>query len=136
LTKDLQVALNQAMRIATKTRIKDHVRVSDLCERTKIKSVNHMTAQAGLKMVWGALNNEDSALRGILQSDDFQPSASSRSKARGDFRLVAGSTLAQRNVPNTMMKLGNNAGTNLKTCQMKSIARREIAKIVAALPIV
>jgi len=49
ITKDLQVSLNHA--IATKSRIKDHVRIEDLCDRTKIKSINHMSAESKLKMV-------------------------------------------------------------------------------------
>ena len=136
ITKDLQVSLNHAMCIAMKSRIKDHVRIADLCDKTKIKSVNHMSAESKLKMVWSALENDESALNDIFTSDDCQPSASSRSKARGEFRLQANTTLSQKNVPNTAMKLWNAVGTTLKSCQKKSSAKREITKIVSTFPIV
>jgi len=134
ITKDLHMSLNHA--IATKSRIKDHVRIADLCDKTKIKSVNHMSAESKLKMVWSALENDESALNDIFTNDECQPSASSRSKARGEFRLQANTTLSQKNVPNTAMKLWNAVGTTLKSCQKKSSAKREITKIVSSFPIV
>ena len=95
-----------------------------------------MSAESKLKMVWSALENDESALNDIFTSDDCQPSASSRSKARGEFRLQANTTLSQKNVPNTAMKLWNAVGTTLKSCQKKSSAKREITKIVSSFPIV
>jgi len=136
IVKDLQVSLNQAMRIATRTRIKDRVRIADLCRRTKIKSVNHMSSESKLRMVWCALNNENSALRDIFTSDECRPSASSRSRARGDFKLTASSTLSQKNVPNTAMRLWNVTDTRLRTCQKNYSAKRIISEITSTFPTV
>jgi len=130
--KDLQVALNDAMRIATNCRLTDRVSVSDLISRTGIESVNRMSAQSKIMLAWQATKVPDSPLRDLFP--EVSTEAALRSKARGDFRTSAKTSLGQRNLPDSAIQIWNQTPPELRRCHKKNTAKFECKKFVSSLP--
>ena len=97
VAKELQVVLNDTMRIATKTRLMDRIRITDLIDHTGIRSFNRMSAEDKLTLIWQAVREEDSPLSETIErlsNDD-----GTRGQGQGDLRTLAKTSQGQRNFP-------------------------------------
>ena len=135
--KDLQVALNKAMRIVAGKKLSDRVSIRDLCEKTRMTSVNHMSALDKISLTWNSLKNPSSPLNTV-----FNPAPSnieervSRAKTRGDMRPSAKTTIGQRNLPHSVSALWNACDATIKsTALLNKIPKGAIRTFVKTLPI-
>ena len=133
---ELQVALNNAMRIAAGKRLADRVPISSLVSPTKITTVNRMAAADKLMLIWQGLNDPNSPLSDVLtEGVDHAPTKSTRARTRGDIRLATKTTLGQRNFPYSSVCLWNKVDPSLRSIQTKSAAKLKIREIVNSLPL-
>ena len=133
--KDIQVVLNNAMRIAAGYKLKDRVPIVDLVHTTNIQPVNHMSAQSKLSLAWLAIKDVEHPLHDVFTNESSCPFASSRSRSRGDLRTTAKTSLGQRNFPEPAIRMWNTTPEALRTSATKSIFKREVRNLVASLPI-
>ena len=136
VAKELQVVLNDTMRIATKTRLMDRIRITDLMDRTGIRSFNRMSAEDKLTLIWQAVREEDSPLSETIErlsNDDGM--TSSRSRTRGDLRTLAKTSLGQRNFPEPGVRLWNQASQDVRGAINKQSAKKAIKTFTNNLPL-
>jgi len=134
-SKDLQVVLNQAMRIVTKTRIKDRVRIEHLLELTGFQSFNRMSATDKLMLVWQAVNEDDSPLADTVERISGSSGAVSRATARGDLRTASKTSLGQANFPEPGVRLWNKTTGEIRDEKVKRKARQKVKTFVNNLPL-
>ena len=134
--KELQVLLNDAMRIATRTRLMDRVRITDLMERTGIRSFNRMSAEDKLTLIWQAVREENSPLSETIERlSNNDGMTTSRSRTRGDLRTMAKTSLGQRNFPEPGVRLWNQAGQDIRDATNKRSAKKAIKALTNGLPL-
>jgi len=133
--KDLQVILNHAMRIATKTRLSDRIRIEDLLDRTGFQSINRMSATDKLMLVWQAVNQDGSPLADTVIRVSQGDRDSSRSMTRGDLRTIAKTTLGQENFPEPGIRLWNYADREIREESIKRKARKNVKSFVKRFPL-
>jgi len=133
--KDLQVILNHAMRIATKTRLSDRIRIEDLLDRTGFQSINRMSATDKLMLVWQAVNQDGSPLADTVIRVSQGDRDSSRSMTRGDLRTIAKTTLGQENFPEPGIRLWNYADREIRKESIKRKARKNVKSFVKRFPL-
>ena len=56
--QDLQVQLNNALRIVNGSKISDRIEIADLLNKTKTPSVNQLAAETTLMETWRQINYE------------------------------------------------------------------------------
>ena len=132
---DLQVALNNAMRIATGNRLSDRVSVSNLSLETNIPTLNRMAAGEKLILVWQSLHDPKSPLRDVLNSVEELGSKTTRARTRGDIQPMAKTSLGHRNFPHSVVCLWNKVDPSLRNIETKCAAKRKIREIINALPL-
>jgi hypothetical protein len=94
LMNDLQVSLNNTMRVALGVKLSDKVRVSELCAKSGIDSVNHLAARSTLQEVCRCkFGNIPSVSQKIVTSSNRM----TRSIAVGNINLC-NNTSTRRNV--------------------------------------
>mgnify|MGYP006877618566 CR=1 FL=1 len=133
--QELQVALNNAMRIASGVRLSDRVSIERLSNVTKIKTLNHMAAEDMMMLVWKGLNDPSSPLSGVFSTGAEVTSKMTRAKTRGDLRSEAMTNLTQRNFPHTCIELWNNVDVSIRDCKTKFVAKQKIREISGLLPL-
>jgi len=133
--KDIQVVLNNAMRIATGWKIKDRVPIVELVRSTNIPTVNHMSAQSKLSLAWHAVKNEKHPLNDVFTNESTCPFVSSRGRSRGDLRTSAKSTLGQRNFPEPSIRLWNKTPETLRAAGSNGIFKSEARNFISSLPL-
>ena len=133
--KDIQVALNNAMRISTGHKLKDRVPIAELVRTTNIQPVNHMSAQSKLTLAWHAVKDDKHPLHDVLTTGGGCPAVSSRSHSRGDLRTSAKSSLGQRNFPEPSIRLWNRTPETLRASGTKGILKSEVRKFISSMPL-
>ena len=133
-SKDLQIALNHAMRTATKTHLKDHIRIEDLLLQIGFQSFNRMSATDKLMLIWQAVHEDGSPLADTVMQVSGSGTVS-RAMARGDLRTTAKTTLGQNNFPEPGIRLWNNANKDIREGKIKHRARRNVKISVNSLPL-
>ena len=131
--RELQVALNNAMRIAAGVRLSDKVRIEDLFQRTGIQSVNRMSAQNKLMLAWQGLKVPGSPLYDFLSGD--QNRSGLRSKERGDICTSSKTSLGQRNFPETAIRLWNQTPQEFRMAEKKNSAKSTCKRFIENLPL-
>ena len=134
-SKDLQIALNEGMRVAVGVRKRDRVRIADLTKQTGIQSVNRMAAEASLSLIWRSINVESSPLTAVIPRVVNMTGRSSRSETRGDLQSVAVTSLGRRNFPEPAVGLWNSAASTVKAAASKRSAKTAIKNFVNNLPL-
>jgi len=135
-SKDLQLALNKTMRIVTKSRRQDHIRISDLINRTGIQSFNRMSAGDKLMLIWQTANEENSPLAKTIERMTIdRANMTSRARSRGDLRTTAKTRLGQENFPEPGIRLWNMTGHNIREAITKRVAKNEIKTFCDNLPL-
>ena len=131
---DLQIVLNKALQIATQVRKIDRVSVRELCERAGTLTINRICARDQLQLVWKSLHDTNSPLQELFTKERGSSSMTMRSKARGDLKEYARTTMGQRNTPHTVIKLWNKYGPQLRIVQSESAAKKVMKSSVLQLP--
>ena len=130
---DLQIGINNAMRIAVGCRLADKVSVEDLVHRTGIQTVNRMSAQSKLMLAWQGINVPGSPL------DEFFPRvqshSGSRARQRGDVCASSKTSVGQRNFPETAIRLWNSTPHESRIENKKNSAKSAFKKFVEGLPL-
>jgi len=132
---DLQVALNKAMRIVLNVRLADKIPIRELCEQTGQRTLNQMCAEAQLRLVWSSLHDPESPIRALFDAEGGQTDKVLRSKTRGDIRQIAKTSVGQKNVPYTLIRLWNGCTPSTKAQVKKIAAKREIKNYTHTLPL-
>ena len=130
--EDLQVILNDAMRLLLKKKLVDRVRVEDLCIKTGIESINRMVAEEQIRIVWGAINSPKSALTGVFKCVSGGPT---RASTRGDLTTSARTSLGTENVPHTAIMTWNKTDEALRNEKKKSVFKKSVRRFVGSLPL-
>ena len=66
--KELQLALNRAMRVVAHCRVSDRISIRSLIDATGIKPVNWISAESKLALLWQAVNDPSSPLANMAKS--------------------------------------------------------------------
>ena len=132
--KNLQIALNNAMRVASGRRRSERVPISELCRVTGIQSVNRMSAEEKLRLVWQTLNNDNSPLKDVFQKS-ARTNMKSRAAAREDLVSDARSELSRRNVAHQAVVLWNHADPSLRWTSAKLSAKQKMRSTADKLPL-
>ena len=132
--RSLQVALNNAMRVAAGRRRSEHVKISELCEITKIRSVNRMSAEAKLSLIWSSQNSAKSPLANVFRKQ-ARKNMASRAIARQDLASDAKSELSKRNVVHQSVRIWNAVDLALRKETKKPAAKKIIRCIAGTLPL-
>jgi hypothetical protein len=112
--KDLQITLNNVMRIIAGKRLTDKIPIQDLSATTGIRSLNHLSAEDKVKLMWNSLNSEESSLYNVFNNGSCgRTDMMSRARTRGDVRQTAKSKIATENLPNTAIEIWNKCHQNL-----------------------
>ena len=130
---DLQTALNKALRIVINVKKMDRISNKELYERTGTLSVNQMCGEDQLRLIWNSLSNQDSPLIQIFNSDCGPSTMLSRSKARGDLRTTSKTSTGQRNLPHSAITIWNKFANQIKTSDVKQVAKKSIRRCALAL---
>jgi len=130
---DLQKALNRAMRIVANCRLRDRISIPKLVESTGMRTVNQMSAESKISILWRGVNEPGSPLADI-QDGEMLPTAS-RSSSRGDLKLRSRTAVGQRNFPEPAIRLWNRTKPSLRLPAKKSVLKREIREFVNTLPL-
>jgi len=134
--RKLQIALNDAMRISTRTLRRDHVKIADLVERSGMKTFNRMVAEDMLMLTWSAINDKRSPLANVIKKKTVESDArASRSMSRGDIVSGAVTTRGQKNFPEPAIRLWNSSSTVVRAATTKQAAKRAISKFALSLPL-
>ena len=133
--RDLQVALNKALRIVTKVRLADRVPIQELCYRTGALTVNQMCCEDQLRLVWNSLRDESSPLRSLFNTECGPAGMLSRSRAQGKVQQIAKTSVGQRNLPYTAISVWNELETDTKKIEKTSTVKRAIKAYAKTLPI-
>ena len=131
--KELQLALNKAMRIVASCCVADRVYIAKLVDKTGIKPVNRISVESQLSLLWRAIEDSNSPLAGMARSQTLNKS--SRSSSRGDLQLWSRSSVGQRNFPEKAIRLWNKTAPSLRNSKTKNSARREIREFANLLPL-
>jgi len=129
---DLQIVLNRAMRLIVRKRVVDRVRIEELCERTGILSVNRMTAEEHLRIIWTAKLDQNSPLSEWFRAIS---NSSTRASSRGDIFTSAITSLATRNVPHTAITTWNFTDESLRNPQSLQMAKTQARHFIKNLPL-
>jgi len=132
--RTLQIALNNAMRVASGRRRSERTPIIELCRLTGMKSLNPMSAEEKLMLVWQSQNNPDSPLTDIFRQQT-RSNIQSRAITRRDLISDAKSELSRRNIQHQAVKLWNFADTNLRLISKRAPAKRKIQSIANGLPL-
>jgi len=129
---DLQVVLNNMMRLILNKRVADKIRIEELCERTGITSVNRMVAEEHARIVWQAKNNPQSPLSELFQ---VVMGGATRASARGDLCSTARTSLGIRNVPHTAITTWNSTGDSLRAANSSQSFKLLTRTFVETIPL-
>jgi len=136
LNRSLQIGLNRAMRVATKCRVCDHVAIADLVDRTGIQSVNRMSAEDKLRLVWNSVKDNGSPLADVFHPLSCEAAGrSSRSILRGDLQSRAKTTLSQKNFPEPAIRLWNASTASVHESTSKYTSKKAIRAFVNTIPL-
>jgi len=136
MNKALQIALNHTMRVVAKCRLRDRVPIAQLIKTTGMQTVNRMSAEDKIKLVWQAIHLDNSPLTNMICRPSKDTSGrASRSAARGDLPLEARTTLGQNNFPETAIRLWNITSMEVREAATKGKAKTAIRKFVTSLPL-
>jgi len=128
--QNLQKIQNNALRIITGQKLKDHVRISDMLDSTNTLSVNQTIAYSSIMEMWKAREFEIPELKLVLgkiqRSDDRTLRSDSSEKLQSCINEPFG---------NKVVQLWNSASERFKTTNLLVIAKREARKLVHTLPI-
>ena len=133
-SKDLQVAMNKAMRVILGCRLSDRVPISDLVTRSGLPTVNRMAAEEKIMLMWKAINDPQCPLSQLVKPEAAN-GKNLRSNSRGDVKLRSRSTLGQRNFPEAASRVWNKTGLSIRSQVKKSMAKRLIKKFTQSLPL-
>ena len=134
-SKALQVALNDGMRTALGVRVRDRVRIADLIERTGIQSVNRMSAEANLSLIWQSVNSESFPLSEMVTRVANTAGRSSRSATLGNLQPLAKTTLGRGNFPKPAIRLWNSSTSEVKAATSRRVAKTAIKMFTNTLPL-
>ena len=127
---------NEAMRVATRSRRRDRVPITELIQRTGIQSVNRMSAEDKLRLAWQATHHPKSPLNSaICRPSKNKSEIILRSSTRGDLQAEARTILGQRNFPEPAIRIWNTATANIREATSSYSAKSAIRKFVSALPL-
>ena len=129
---DLQVILNDAMRLLQKKRLVDKMKIEDLCRKTGIPSINHMAAEEQIRIVWGAKTRPNSPLSELFECVSV---GQTRASTRGDLVTSARSSLATQNLPHTAITTWNKTDESLRSAKKPKEAKTLIKKFIDHLPL-
>jgi len=132
--RSLQVALNNAMRVAMGRRRSERVPITELCKLTKMQSLNRMSAEEKLSLVWCAQNVPSSPLADVFQKPTREKMPS-RAIAREDLVSSAKSELSRRNVVHQAVRVWNNVDPAHRKIEKKASVKKMIRSFVNALPL-
>ena len=134
--RKLQIALNDAMRVANGSRRRDRVHIVDLVELTGMNTLNRMAAEEMLNLTWQAVHDPNSPLSSsIKKRTNLADDRVSRSASRGDLLNEARTSLGQRNFPESAVRVWNSVALSIRDAPSKYAAKREIARASRNLPL-
>ena len=109
--KALQIALNEAMRVATKSHRRDRVPITELIQRMGIQSVNRMSAEDKLRLAWQVTHYPNSPLNAaICRPSKNKSEITLRSSTRGDLQAEAREEFSGARHPNLEYSHGEYPG--------------------------
>ena len=123
-------------RIVAGKKLSDRVSIKDLCEKTRMSSVNQMNALEKISLTWKALRGPSSSLSDVLKTQPINDARTSRAQSRGDLRPSAKTTIGQRNVPHSLVALWNAYNATVEpTVRPDKVPKRAIRTFVNTLPV-
>ena len=132
MMNDLQVVLNNAMRLILNKRLSDRMRVEDLCNESGFESINRMTAEEQIRIVWNARDNPNSP---VLELFDRVSGGSTRANTRGDLTTSARTSLATQNLPHRAILTWNSTNEALREAKNRRELRTHTQQFIKLLPI-
>ena len=127
--KALQKLINQTARTIIKKKIVDKIPISELMEKSKLKTVNQIVLQQILKEIWKLGQQADHPLKNLLE----KPSERTRIGKRMAFRTVGKTKIMQDSFVNAVVKMWNQYHLKLKGIPEMKIDKevKAIAKYMA-----
>jgi len=129
---DLQVILNNTMRLLLNKKIADKVRIEELCQKTTIMPINRMAAEEHIRIIRSATHDEKSPLQDLFNLPIHR---STRAATRGDISTSARTSLATRNVPHTAIRTWNSTDVLLRNTINAKNAKTLTRSFVESLPL-
>jgi len=127
--QDLQRIQNEMLRIITGSKKKDHVKIADMLESTKMLSINQLIGYSILMEVWKAKSFEIPHLSNLLVYDRKDDR-----KLRSNTNLQAVSSMVE---PYAICakNLWNQTSNRFKTTNLITVAKIEAKKVAKTLPV-
>ena len=102
---------NEAMWVATRSRRRDRVPITELIQRTGIQSVNRMSAEDKLRLAWQATHHPNAPLNAaICRPSKNKSEITLRSSTRGDLQAEAREEFSGARHPNLEYSHGEYPG--------------------------
>ncbi len=130
--KRLQVLLNRAARVTIGAKLKDKIRTEDLMDRAGIKSVQQMTLQSIITIVWKTLKHEETGLHHFWSACNRSTGSKTRSQARGDLQLPTG-PLSRRKLLSLQVKgakVWNSCSNEIRSLSHDHVPKKIISDFV------
>ena len=125
----VQVLQNEALRIITKSKRRDHVRISDMLEATHMLSVNQLTAFGTLMEIWKSRTFNIPHLSSLLE----QKPSGDRILRSDSSNVLQASEVEPFSI--CAEKLWNMSSECFKTTKLISVAKSEARKTALQVPI-
>ena len=103
--------------IIIRKKIIDKIPISELMEKSKLKTINQIVLQQMLKEIWKLGQQEDHPLKNLLE----KPSERTRIGTRMAFRTVGKTKIMQDSFVNAVVKMWNQYHVELKGIPEKKI---------------
>ena len=118
--KALQKLINQTARTILKKKKVDKVPISELMEKSKLKTVNQIVLQQILKEIWKLGQQTDHPLKNLLE----KPSERTRIGTQKAFRTIGKRKIMQGSFVNAVVKMWNQYHMELKGIPEKKIDKQ------------
>ena len=131
--KNIQIILNQMMRLLCGVTLKDKVSIKELLVRTGLLSYNQLTAQSILTTSWKIQNGMAPALLELFPRTIKHEGVVTKSQTRGDIQINMG--MDKQTFAYQAAKIWNISTSEIRTAKTLVGAKKLIKCFVKTLPI-
>jgi len=123
--RQLEVLINDTMRVIEGKKRRDGVSIAALREATKIPSINQMTIQAILMEAWKIQRLESSPIADLMSPVENRD-IETRSISEGHVRVPYGGKISRSSFSHQAALLWNGAPQFIRECEDKNTAKNKI----------
>ena len=132
--KVLQRTQNTLLRVLTRKKLADRVRIRDMLNDCNMLSVNQMAAQVKITEMWKAANIQDYPLK-IERKEIADEKMTTRSVTRGDLVVRGKTTQMSKSFIGSATRLWYNVPNEVKNAKSLITAKKNIKTFCKTLPI-